>query len=75
MTLNRDDLDAGQISIIKLLVSLSLQVSNGEARRSVEQGAVKINEQKLTDIHAQITPEDGDIVQVGKRKFVKIKLS
>ncbi|NQX71041.1 tyrosine--tRNA ligase [Paenibacillus alba] len=67
-------LEEGQISIIQLLVALDLQVSNGEARRSVEQGAVKINEQKIADIHAKITPIDGDIVQVGKRKFVRLKL-
>ncbi|WP_236289701.1 tyrosine--tRNA ligase [Paenibacillus allorhizoplanae] len=75
VNLDSSHLEAGSLSIIKLLVSLSLQSSNGEARRSVEQGAVKINEQKLTDIHAQITPVDGDILQVGKRKFVRIKLS
>lgn len=75
VNLDSSDLEAGSLSIIKLLVSLSLHASNGEARRSVEQGAVKINEQKLTDIHAQITPVDGDILQVGKRKFVRIKLS
>ncbi|WP_090819765.1 tyrosine--tRNA ligase [Paenibacillus sp. yr247] len=68
-------LEEGCISIIKLLVSLELQVSNGEARRSVEQGAVKINEKKITDIREQIALQDGDIIQVGKRKFVKIKLS
>ncbi len=73
--LDSSHLEAGSLSIIKLLVSLSLQASNGEARRSVEQGAVKLNEQKLTDIHAQIAPVDGDILQVGKRKFVKIKLT
>ncbi|WP_171630102.1 tyrosine--tRNA ligase [Paenibacillus plantarum] len=75
VNLDSSHLESGSLSIIKLLVSLSLQSSNGEARRSVEQGAVKINEQKLTDIHGQITPVDGDILQVGKRKFVRIKLS
>lgn len=67
-------LEEGQISMIKLLVSLGLQASNGEARRSIEQGAVKVNEMKFTDIHALLSPQDGDIIQVGKRKFVKIKM-
>ncbi|MDR6878412.1 tyrosine--tRNA ligase [Bacillus sp. 3255] len=67
-------LEEGQISLIKLLVSLGLQASNGEARRSIEQGAVKLNETKLTDIHALLRPQEGDIIQVGKRKFVRIKL-
>lgn len=75
VSLSSKDLEAGSISLIKLLVQLGLQASNGEARRSIEQGAVRINELKLTDIHAQVTPQEGDIVQVGKRKFVRIRLT
>ncbi|MCY9657987.1 tyrosine--tRNA ligase [Paenibacillus chondroitinus] len=73
MQISEELLDAGQISIIKLLVSMGLQASNAEARRSIEQGAVKINETKMTNIDETLQPQDGDIVQVGKRKFVKIK--
>ncbi|MEC0270736.1 tyrosine--tRNA ligase [Paenibacillus anseongense] len=73
MQISDELLEAGQIAIIKLLVSTGLQASNAEARRSIEQGAVKINEMKMTNIHETLQPQDGDIVQVGKRKFVKIK--
>lgn len=73
MQISGELLEAGQISIIKLLVSMGLQASNGEARRSIEQGAVKINETKITDIYESLNPQDGDIIQIGKRKFVKIK--
>jgi tyrosyl-tRNA synthetase len=72
--LNRSELTNGSILLTKLLVTLGLQVSNGEARRSITQGAVKINELKLTDFAEEIVVQDGDIVQVGKRKIVKIKL-
>jgi tyrosyl-tRNA synthetase len=75
ITLNQAELMNGQIQLIKLLVSLGLQSSNGEARRSITQGAVKINAVKIEDINADIEPADGDIVQVGKRKFAKIKLA
>ncbi|WP_201318426.1 tyrosine--tRNA ligase [Paenibacillus sp. EPM92] len=67
-------LDNGVIRAAKLLVTLGLQTSGSEARRSVQQGAVKINEQKVDDPNAELTPADGDIVQVGKRKFARIKL-
>ncbi|NEW08211.1 tyrosine--tRNA ligase [Paenibacillus sp. SYP-B3998] len=70
-----EQLEEGRIAMIKLLVALGLQASNAEARRSIEQGAVRVNEDKINDIHAKIVLKDGDIVQVGKRKFVKIKLS
>lgn len=67
-------LENDHIKLIPLLVTLGLQTSNGEARRSISQGAVKINEQKHTDPQAQVAIKNGDIVQVGKRKFVKVKL-
>jgi tyrosyl-tRNA synthetase len=73
MQISGELLESGQISIVKLLVSMGLQASYGEARRSIEQGAVKINETKIMNIHESINPQDGDIIQVGKRKFVKIK--
>lgn len=77
VSLSSKDLDlvAGSISLIKLLVQLGLQASNGEARRSIEQGAVRMNELKITDIQALVTPQEGDIVQVGKRKFVRIRIT
>jgi tyrosyl-tRNA synthetase len=68
-------LENGQIRLIKLLVDLELQASNGEARRSIQQGAVKINQVKVDDVNADITLTDGDIIQVGKRKFARVTLS
>lgn len=68
------DLDNGQIRIVKLLTVLGLLPTSSEARRSVQQGAVRINEGKITDVNADVTLHDGDVLQVGKRKFVKIKL-
>lgn len=68
------ELEGGTIRVIKLLVVLGLQSSNGEAKRSVQGGAVKLNEEKIADPNADIAVKDGDIVQVGKRKFAKIKL-
>jgi tyrosyl-tRNA synthetase len=57
-----------------LLVKLGLQQSTSEARRSIQQGAVKINEQKQEDVNAELSDLDGAIIQVGKRKIVQIKL-
>ncbi|CAG7630904.1 tyrosine--tRNA ligase [Paenibacillus allorhizosphaerae] len=72
--LNESELEDQMISVTKLLVTLGLQSSGSEAKRSVTQGAVKINEQKMDDANERITVQDGDIVQVGKRKFAKISL-
>lgn len=73
--LSANELEEGRIRISKLLIVLGLQASNSEARRSIQQGAVKINERKAEDPNADIAPQTGDIIQVGKRKFARIKLA
>ncbi|PTM59952.1 tyrosyl-tRNA synthetase [Desmospora activa DSM 45169] len=68
------ELEEGRIWIVHLLSRAGLVASNGEARRMVKQGAVKINQEKEADADAQIAVEDGMILQVGKRKFAQIKV-
>ena len=46
--------------------------TGGEAKRMVKQGGVSVDGDKVTDPQAEITPIDGMIVQVGKRKFAKL---
>ena len=65
---------AEPISVAKLLVHCKLVATGGEGKRAVKQGGAKINDNKLTDPNQEITPEDGMIVQVGKRKFAKLKV-
>lgn len=66
------ELEDGSIKLIKLLTLIGFASSNGEAKRSIQQGAVKINEEKLTDVNAAITLAGGEVIQVGKRKFGKL---
>ncbi len=65
----------GKIGIIALLSSLKLVPSNAEARRMIQQGAVKIDEERVEDVNAEIAPKDGMILQVGKRKFAQLKIN
>lgn len=65
-------LPAEEIGLLNLMVQAGLAASNGEARRLVKQGAVKINDEKVSDERAQIMPEDGMIIRSGKRGFAKI---
>ncbi len=62
------------VLIYKLLVTMGMADSNSEAKRSISQGAVKINGEKIADIDTEISIADGLVVQVGKRKFAKITL-
>jgi tyrosyl-tRNA synthetase len=40
-----------------------------------KQGGVKVNDEKIAGPSQEITPSDGMVVQVGKRKFAKLKVS
>ncbi|WP_410511634.1 tyrosine--tRNA ligase [Paenibacillus sp. BR2-3] len=70
-----DELENGTIKLVKLLTLVNFAGSNGEAKRSIQQGSVKLNEVKQEDPNAEITPQEGDILQVGKRKFAKLTLA
>ena len=60
------------ISLKQLLTACKLVDSGGEAKRLVTQGGVSVNSEKIADPNAQITPADGMIVQVGKRRFARL---
>lgn len=68
-----NELQDGKIWLIKLLVKAGLTESNGEARRFIQQGAVKINNEKIT-AETDVYVVDGMVIQVGKRKFARIRL-
>jgi len=59
--------------IVKLLVDCKLVSSNSDGRRMIEQGAVKVNDQRIDDSKLHIEVEDGMVIQVGKRKFAKVR--
>lgn len=58
-------------SLIEVMTSSKFAPSNSEARRLLNQGGVKINGEKVTNFN-DITLKNGDILQVGKKKFLKI---
>lgn len=63
-----------QWSVVSILVELKLAKSKAEAQRLVKMGGVKINDQKIIDWKQEVALKNGDVVQVGKRNFIKIKL-
>ena len=66
------ELNAG-VWIVEALTACGLASSNSQARRDIAANAVSINQQKLSD--EQLKLEAGEyILQVGKRKFAKLKV-
>lgn len=62
--------DEGLVNVIRLA---GFAPSNSEARRLVEQGAVRINDKKV-GLKDNVIFESGDILRVGKRKFAKLMI-
>jgi tyrosyl-tRNA synthetase len=66
-------IDESPIWIAKALVECKLTPSTSQARRDIKQGAVKIDQVKVDDEQLQL--QSGEyILQVGKRKFAKVKV-
>lgn len=62
----------GEISILDIVDQTNLVDSRGEAKRLIKQGGVKLNGEKTTDFTVKIKPENGNIIQAGKLKWVKL---
>lgn len=65
---------AEAIGILTLMVKAGLAASTSEARRLVQAGAVRMNDEKITDFRFEVSPQDGMILKSGKRGFAKLKL-
>ncbi|NPV66830.1 MAG: tyrosine--tRNA ligase [Anaerolineae bacterium] len=60
--------------IVDLLERLGMAPSKGEAKRLIKNGGVRLNGEPVDDVSVEITPDDLPVVlQVGKRKFVRLE--
>ena len=64
---------AGTYKLVDLLVGTDLAASKGEAKRLIEQGGVKLNGEKATNVNSEIELSEEIMLQVGKRKFLKVR--
>jgi tyrosyl-tRNA synthetase len=58
----------GEISLLAALVQLGFCVSNGEAKRKVAEGAVKLNGETVSDIAAVVSVASEKKLSLGKKK-------
>jgi len=65
------EVDNDEYNIVDLLVTTNMCPSKSEARRMVEQGAVKVNNEKIDDINSNIKIEE-TVLQKGKKNIIKV---
>lgn len=62
------------ITLLRLLKVTGLASSGGDARRKVQQSAVKIDQEKILDGQKKFNVGDNFVIQAGKRDFRKVTL-
>ncbi len=62
----------GEPALVDFLAEKGLVKSKGEARRLIEQNGLKVGGQTVEDVNARLSFDDEIVVQLGKRKFVKV---
>ena len=71
-----DDIPEYKLSSVETLVSImvgnDLVASNGEAKRMIKQGAVKLDDEKVSNMYLEVSPDSEKVLKVGKRKFLRI---
>jgi tyrosyl-tRNA synthetase len=61
--------------LCKVLAKAGVVTSNGEGRRAIQQGGVKVNGEKVTDDNCELACSGEYVLQVGKRRFARVRFS
>jgi len=71
---NIPEFEIEPMNIVDALVYTKLASSKSEARRHIKGGAVRINQKKISSQDIELENSKEYILQIGKRKFVKVKV-
>lgn len=65
-------IEDGEVRIDELMIRTKTADSKGQARRLIQGGGVSLDGEKIKDPFTSLNPQAGQILKVGKRKFVKL---
>ncbi len=68
------NIDGESILLVNLLKETNMIVSVSEGNRLIKQGGIKVNSEKVNDPKFEISVNSENLYQVGKRRFLKIKI-
>ena len=75
MSIPADRIASGRIGIVSLVCLCGFANSNSDARRLILERGVRLNGQVVDDIMLFVDIAHGDVVQRGKRRFVRLLIS
>ncbi|MGA7179169.1 MAG: tyrosine--tRNA ligase [Thiobacillaceae bacterium] len=62
------------LAIANVLKEAGLSATTSEALRMIQQGGVKLDGEKISDKGLQLAKGDSVVLQIGKRKFARVKI-
>ena len=68
------NIDGESILLVNLLKETNMIASVSEGNRLIKQGGIKVNSEKVNDPKFEISVNSENLYQVGKRRFLKIKI-
>lgn len=63
------------VALVAAIKSAQLAASTSEARRLINQGAVRVNGERVADIEAKLRPQSSSTIEVGKRRIAVISVN
>ncbi len=64
--------DRGAVWVVALLTAAGLARSNGEARRLISQGGIRLDGEQVVDVDSTVSVERPLLLQAGKRRFIRV---
>ncbi len=64
----------GSLGIAAVLKLADLTASTSEARRMVQQGAVRVDGERVADFEVELPAGGSHVIQVGKRRFARVTI-
>ena len=62
-----------ELSLVDVIAASGLVQTKSETRRLIQQGAVRVNGQRVRDIHQRVAPSrEKLVIQVGSRRVVAV---
>ena len=58
--------------IVNIIFESGLLKSKGEARRMIKQGAVRLDDVRISDLNSIVSPKGTQVLKVGKRRFLRV---
>ena len=58
--------------IVNVIFESGLLKSKGEARRMIKQGAVRLDDVRISDLNTIVSPKGTQVLKVGKRRFLRV---